>query len=105
MPAPFATLEARSTAAVFRHLANAQAQAITRYSEVVAFPVIFDNASSQAGIGLLGMTGTQPVAMAKTANVVDVAVGCAITISGTDYKVAELQPDGTGMTTLTLERA
>lgn len=82
-----------------------QAQAVTRYSEVVTFPVIFDNASSQAGIGLLGMAGTQPVALARSADVVDVAVGCAITINAVDYTVAELQPDGTGITTLTLERA
>lgn len=82
-----------------------QATATTRYGEVVQFSVIFDNASSQAGIGLLGMAGTQPQALARSADVADLSVGGSITINEVDYTISEQQPDGSGMTTLTLERA
>lgn len=101
MAAPFAILEARSTAAVFRHIPNAQAQAVTRYGEAVSFPVIFDNGYT----GLLGdrMASAQPQAQASTEAVADLAQECLIAIKGLDYRVVSIQPDGTGMSTLLLE--
>lgn len=101
MASPFAAIEARTIRAVFRHVANAQASATTRFGEVVQFPVIFDNAY----VGALGdrLESAQPQAQARSADVADLAHGSACSISGVDYLVAGLQPDGTGMTTLILE--
>lgn len=50
-----------------------------------------------------GMGGTAPVFEAETARVANVARGAVITIAGTNYHVAEIRPDGTGMTALILE--
>jgi hypothetical protein len=81
-----------------------QATVTTRHGEVVSFAVIFDNGySAQLGAGL--MEASQPQAVARSVDVVDLAHRCAITIAGADYRVVEIQPDGTGMTTLLLERA
>jgi hypothetical protein len=80
------------------------AQAVTRHSEVVTLQVIFDNGySAQLGAGL--MEASQPQAVARSLDVVDLAHGCAFSVGGADYRVVEIQPDGTGMTTLLLERA
>ena len=83
---------------------GAQAQAVTRHGEVVTLQVIFDNGYTAAlGAGL--MESSQPQALARSADVADLAHGCAFGVSGVDYFVAGLQPDGTGMTTVILERA
>jgi hypothetical protein len=80
------------------------AQAVTRHSEVVTLQVIFDNGySAQLGAGL--MEASQPQAVARSVDVVDIAHGCAFSVNGVDYLVAGLQPDGTGMTTVLLELA
>lgn len=78
-----------------------QAQAITRFGEVVQIPVIFDNGY----VGALGdrMESAQPQVQAATAAVADLAHGCLLTINGVDYLLANAQPDGTGMSTLFLE--
>ena len=100
--ANFEAIEARSVGAVFRHLTNAAALLFDTGAEV---RVIFDNGSTQAGVGLLGMTGTQPTALARSADVSGIAVGSVLRIAGANYSIAELAPDGTGMTNMTLERA
>ena len=101
--APFARLESKSTAAVFAHLSNAQAEAITQYATVINIPVIFD-----AGyIGAMGdrLESAQPQCLARSTDVADLAHGCTITIGAGSYVVAGLQPDGTGITTVILERS
>ena len=55
--------------------------------------------------GLAGMASTQPSALVRSADVADVSVGGSLDVNGATYVVAELQPDGTGMTTLLLEKA
>ncbi len=67
------------------------------------FPVIFDRAHIES----LGISATQPVAVAKTSDVSSASRGTSITIpvGGTAYKVLDNQPDGTGMSTLILELA
>lgn len=105
MATPFAAIEARTADAVLRHAANAQATATTRFGEVVQFPVIFDNGYAAGSVGLAGMAGTQPSALVRSADVSDVSVGGSLDVNGATYVVAELQPDGTGMTTLLLEKA
>lgn len=105
MASPFAAIEARTAAAVLRHASNAQATATTRHGEVVSFAVIFDNGYAAGSVGLAGMASSQPSAMARSADVADLAVGGSIDVNGVAYLVAEIQPDGTGMVTLLLEKA
>lgn len=79
------------------------ATATTRFGEVVQFQVIFDNAYTA---GLVDrFESAQPQALARSADVADLAHGCAFSVGGADYLVAGLQPDGTGMTTVLLELA
>lgn len=105
MASPFAAIEARTAAAVLRHASNARATATTRYGEVVQFAVIFDNGYAAGSVGLAGMASTQPSAMARSADVADMAVGGSIDVNGATYIVSEIQHDGTGMVTLLLEKA
>lgn len=65
------------------------------------FSVIFDRAHLES----LGISATQPVAVAKTSDVSSANKGTSITVNGTAYTVMDNQPDGTGMTTLLLELA
>lgn len=65
------------------------------------FDVIFDRAHLES----LGISATQPVALAKTTDVSSATRGTSITINGTAYTVMDNQPDGTGMSTLLLEVA
>lgn len=62
---------------------------------------IFDNAFIQA----LGISGTGPVLIVKTASVPSVAQGDAVVISEVNYTVAEIKPDGSGITVLELDAA
>ena len=79
------------------------AQAATRFGEVVPLQVIFDNGYA-AGLGGLA-DATQPTALARSADVADLAQGCAFCVAGANWTVTDLQPDGTGMTTITLRAA
>jgi hypothetical protein len=79
------------------------AQATTRFGEVVQLQVIFDNGYA-AGLGGV-MASTTPSILAQSSNVQDLAPGSSVTVLGSDWTVAEIQPDGTGMTLLLLEKA
>ena len=68
-----------------------------------SIPVIFDNGYQSALGGIVESTGPQCVA--QSADVSSVVQGTSITIGGTGYTVRGVQPDGTGVTTLQLERA
>jgi len=67
--------------------------------------VIFDNPDYNNSLGDAGDTGLAPRCMASD---VQLAQGAGITrndslvINGTTYKVADINPDGTGVTTLVL---
>jgi hypothetical protein len=63
-------------------------------------PVIFDAAFADV-LGIVA--ATQPVALGTTADLSAAAVGGTITINAVAYTVAEIQPDGTGMTRLVLK--
>lgn len=65
-------------------------------------PVIFDAAYADA-IGIVA--GTSPTCLAASADVSAAAVGGAITINAVAYIIAEIQPDGTGLTRLMLQEA
>jgi hypothetical protein len=73
------------------------------WSEAPGEPVnvIFD----KAFIENLGIAGNSPVALGKESDFPDVAEGQTLTISGTVYTIITSQPDGTGVTTLIMEKA
>ncbi len=65
-------------------------------------PVIFDAAYADA----LGMVaGTRPVALGATADLAAVGQGDTVTIDAVEYIVTGVEPDGTGLTQLRLNRA
>jgi hypothetical protein len=80
-----------------------QATATTRFGELVQFQIIFDDAS-EASLGGF-VESTQPTALARSASVVDLRHGSPVDIGDVAYVVSGTQPDGTGMTRITLERA
>lgn len=63
---------------------------------------IFDAAYSE-GFGIVG--GTQPVLRCATSDVSAVVEGTAITIGGVGYTARAVEPDGTGITLIRLEKA
>ncbi len=77
--------------------------AVTATVGAASFPVIFDNGYQSALGGMVESTG--PQCMAKSADVSTVVQGTSITINAVAYKVREVQPDGTGVTVLFLERS
>jgi hypothetical protein len=107
MAVNFAALEDRAARAVLRHLSNARASGLDRSGAAVSFDVVFDDAHASA----LEMEASRPQVLALSTQVVALQHQTALLItrkgeaSGTSYVVATQEPDGTGMTTLQLERA
>lgn len=68
--------------------------------------VIFDNANFDSPIGSAGATGLTPTCMAADDQLAQVSGGAkrndTLVINGTTYKIADIQPDGTGVTALVL---
>lgn len=61
---------------------------------------IFDNGYAEAG----GVQGSNPTFTLKTSAIASPAHGDTLVISGTTYKIRGVEPDGTGVTVLQLER-
>lgn len=65
---------------------------------------IFDNPHQEVSVG-----GEVPFSIqecyitARSADLSDIAQGSSLTISGSSYVVTDIQPDGTGMSIVTLE--
>jgi hypothetical protein len=66
---------------------------------------IFDNGFASAEVGLVGMSSARPMLTLPTAGLSADPVGQTVVVGGTSYLVAAHQPDGTGVSTLMLERA
>jgi hypothetical protein len=66
---------------------------------------IFDNGFASAEVGLVGMSSSRPMLTLPTAGLSANPVGQTAVVGGTSYLVAAHQPDGTGVSTLMLERA
>jgi hypothetical protein len=62
---------------------------------------IFDNGAASA----LNAQGSDPSLTAQSSDVATLAYGNTIIISGTNWKVQSIEPDGTGVTTIGLIRA
>ena len=65
---------------------------------------IFDNQFEVVGVGLAGVAGTTPAFTLATSDVPAQVVGASLVVNAGTYRVAENQPDGTGVTVLLLER-
>jgi len=62
---------------------------------------IFDSAYTRVGTLL---STTDPALWCKASDVTSVVRGTAVTVRGVAYTVRDIQPDGTGVTVLQLER-
>lgn len=96
MSAPFAAIETATAASVVAALANATATLSVGGSA----EGIFDAPSAEA-FGLV--SGRARSFTGKTTDLSAVTVGSTLTIGGTAYTVAGLEPDGTGMTRVVLK--
>lgn len=70
----------------------------------VAVLGIFDNSYLTGTVGPAGMASTGPMFILATADVPASPVGKTLITGGVTYTVAEHQPDGTGVSSLMLER-
>lgn len=93
----FANLEAVANANVLNHLANVQV--------VIAgatVPGIFRRPSTVANLGG-GAADTSPTLTVASSAVMDDPVDQLLQIAGVPYAIVVSSPDGTGLTTLTVE--
>lgn len=96
MVAPFAAIETATVANTVAALANVTAT----IGAVTGVEGIFDKDYSDA----FGITdGTRPVLLISATAAPAAAVGTSVTINAVTYTIAEIQPDGTGMTRLFLK--
>lgn len=66
---------------------------------------IFDSAYTEVDIsGTVGFTSTTPRFMCKTSDICGVEDADSLTIDKQEYFIRVVQPDGTGMTELILEK-
>lgn len=70
----------------------------------VSVSAIFDNGYALGNVGTMGAAGAQPILTLATTNVPANPVGTLAVVNGTNYSVAAHEPDGTGVSTLYLER-
>ena len=97
MVTPFSTQEARVNAAVFARLANATAD----LGSGVMVDGVFHEAAAEA-FGFVG--GEHLVFDAQSKDLAGVAEGAPVTVGGNAYTVAAITTDGTGRTSLKLEK-
>ena len=71
---------------------------------VTTFKVIFHNAYEAVTLFGLDIESKNPYVEAKDSDVVGIAQGNTFTVNATAYKVIGIQPDGTGITILTLSK-
>jgi hypothetical protein len=74
------------------------------YNGTTTINVILYTAYYEENMGRVGFEGSAPVALARTADVPGVAHGVSLVIYGVTYSVVGVEPDGTGLTTLRLEK-
>lgn len=96
---PFAQAIADMVSAVVPMLANVSAT-------IDGVPVqgLFTDAYASANVGPYGMASSAPTLTLASADTPIDPVDKPVTINGTSYKVVAPEPDGSGLTTLILER-
>src|SRR5262245_23309793 len=65
--------------------------------------VIFDNGYASVQLGDVEVSSTSPQAIADAEEMEGVAVGQTLKVSGVLYTIRNVQPDGQGIVTLTLQ--
>lgn len=72
----------------------------------VTFNAIKDQAFQEIDLGSAGMAGTRPLFLARDEDIVasSAAVDDTVTIASVNYTIVELEPDGTGMTNVILDK-
>jgi len=95
----FAALKSRVNAAVMAKLADAVATI-----DAVEIDVMFDNEYEVADSGFSGFAAFIPAIHCSESDVSSVIVGTAVSVDGTAYEVADIQPDGDGGITLVLKK-
>ena len=65
---------------------------------------IFDAEYFEIDGDSVGVAGSQPMFLCKTADVAAAKFGDALTVNAVNYKIVNIQPDGTGLTMLILEQ-
>lgn len=107
----FADLESRVSGAVFAHLSNA----VATLDDGRSVAGIFDQPYAQSDIGSAGFAGERPTFRMPSASVPPAwwaqfageafdVVDAQITVRDVLYQVVRHEPDGTGMSTLVIER-
>lgn len=79
--------------------------AVSATVDGIAMSVIFDAAYALGDVGNFGMSSAAPVVTLPTAKVPADPIGKPVVVNGKSYLVTVHQPDGTGISTLTLEAA
>lgn len=97
---PFAAFETRVNASLLQHLANARVS----IAGGADLPGIFRNPSSVAPVGV-GMADSTPALQVSSDAVPADPEGQPVQINGAAYVIVRADPDGTGMTQLTVELA
>ena len=65
--------------------------------------VIFDKPDETLGLGEAGITSHRPSITCKTSDISSLAHGDAVTVNSTNYTIAEILRDGTGIAQIFLE--
>ena len=79
--------------------------AVTATVDGQSMSVIFDAAYAMGDVGPYGMSSVAPIVTLPTAKVPADPIGKSVVVNGKSYLVTVHQPDGTGVSTLTLEAA
>ncbi len=83
----------------------AVAATLTVGSTATNISVVFDSEYSTLNtIGIVEVSSAQPKALAIDTDVSTATIGSTLKIGDTTYYIIEIQPDGTGMTTLILSK-
>jgi hypothetical protein len=69
-----------------------------------AVPGIFVNEYAGANLGLAGFESPSPQLHVEAADIAGVEQDDAVVIAAVNYKVASIEPDGTGITVLQLKK-
>lgn len=77
---------------------------ITSNSSTREVQGIFDNGHYQIDNGYSVVTTTEPQFLCRDIDIVGVAQGDAVVVSGINWSIVDLMPDGTGMTLLRLHK-
>lgn len=82
------------------------AQDITLVTQAVTIPAIFDSAHFEVSEdGITALSSFKPMVQIRTADENGVSLEDTVSINSVSYSVADVQPDGTGLTVLVLHKA